>query len=91
MNKVLLVILFAVSFSVLLGSQDAFADTFAFSDDATGEEPQDIKSMVLLVASVGTQIAIFGLVGVIIAGAVGQTVWYIHRRKKSENSKSIYE
>lgn len=87
MNKILLAILFAVSFSVLLGSQDAFADTFAFSDDATGEEPQDIKSMVLLVASVGTQIAIFGLVGVIIAGAVGQTVWFVHkRRKKSENS-----
>ncbi len=91
MNKVLLAILFAVSFSVLLGSQDAFADTFTFSDAVTGGEPNDIKSSLLLVASIGTNVAIYGLVGVAIAGAVGQTVWYIHRRKKSENSKSIYE
>jgi len=87
LKKVLLAILYAVSFSVLLGTQDAFADAFTFSDSATAGEPDDIKSMVLLVASIGTNIAIFGLVGVIIAGTAAQAVWFVHkRRKKSENS-----
>ncbi len=86
LNKVLLAILFAVSFSVLLGSQDAFADTFTFSDAVTGGEPNDIKSSLLLVASIGTNVAIYGLVGITIAGVAGHAVWFVHRRRKSENS-----
>jgi len=82
LNKVLLAGLFAVSFSVLLGSQDAFADTFTFSDAVTGGEPNDIKSSLLLVASIGTNVAIFGLVGVAIAGAAAQVVWFLHKKKK---------
>jgi len=46
----------------------------------------DIDTTGLLVASIGTNPVITGLFAVTVAGVVGQAVWFIHRRKKSENS-----
>ncbi len=46
----------------------------------------DINTVSLLVASIGTNPIITGLVGITIAGVAGQAVWFVHRRKKSKNS-----
>jgi len=42
----------------------------------------EINSVSLLVGSIGVNPVITGLVGITIAGIVGQTVWVVHRRKK---------
>ena len=47
-----------------------------------GGELLDINSVSLLVASIGTNPIITGLVGITIAGISGQTVWFIHKRRK---------
>jgi len=46
----------------------------------------DIDTTALLVASIGTNPVITGLVGITLAGITGQAVWFVHRRRKSENS-----
>jgi len=46
----------------------------------------DIDTTSLLVASIGTNPVITGLFAVTVAGVIGQAVWFVHRRKKSENS-----
>ena len=46
----------------------------------------EINTLSLLVASIGVNPIITGLVGITIAGIVGQTAWFVHRRRKSENS-----
>jgi len=46
----------------------------------------DIDTTALLVASIGTNPIITGLVAVTLAGVAGQAVWFVHRRKKSKNS-----
>jgi len=47
-----------------------------------GGELLDINTVSLLVASIGTNPIITGLVGITLAGVAGQAVWFIHRRKK---------
>ena len=46
----------------------------------------DIDNASLFVAVIGTTPVLTGLVGITLAGVAGQAVWFIHRRKKSENS-----
>jgi len=46
----------------------------------------DINSASLFVAAIGVNPVITGLVGITIAGVAGQAVWFVHRRRKSENS-----
>jgi len=48
----------------------------------------EINSVSLLVGSIGVNPIITGLVGITIAGVAGQAVWFVHRRKKSENLNS---
>jgi len=38
------------------------------------------------VASIGTNPVIAGMFAVTVAGVVGQAVWFVHRRKKSNKS-----
>ena len=42
----------------------------------------EINSVSLLVGAIGVNPIITGLVGITIAGVAGQTVWFVHRRKK---------
>lgn len=44
----------------------------------------DIDTTSLLVASIGTNPVIAGLVGITLAGVAGQVAWFVHKRKKSE-------
>ena len=46
----------------------------------------EINSVSLLVGAIGTNPIITGLVGITLAGIAGQAVWFVHRRRKSENS-----
>ncbi len=46
----------------------------------------DIDTTSLLVASIGTNPVIAGLFAVTVAGVVGQAVWFVYRKKKSDNS-----
>lgn len=46
----------------------------------------EINTISLLVGAIGTNPIITCLVGITIAGVAGQTAWFVHRRKKSENS-----
>jgi len=46
----------------------------------------DIDTMSLFVGAFGVNPVITGLVGITIAGVAGQVVWFVHRRRKSENS-----
>jgi len=59
---------------------------FPMNMDMIGGELLDINSVSLLVGAIGTNPVITGLVAVTIAGVAGQAVWFVHRRKKSENS-----
>ncbi len=47
-----------------------------------GGELLDINTVSLLVASIGVNPVITGLVGITIAGVAAQAVWFVHRRKK---------
>ena len=51
-----------------------------------GGELLSINTIPLLLGAIGTNPIITGLVGITIAGVVGQTAWFVHRRRKSENS-----
>jgi len=51
-----------------------------------GGELLDINTVSLLVASIGVNPVITGLIGITLAGVAGQAVWFVHRRRKSENS-----
>ena len=46
----------------------------------------DIDNASLFVAVIGTNPVLTGLVGITLAGVAGQAVWFIHRKKQSENS-----
>ena len=46
----------------------------------------DIDNASLFVAAIGTNPVITGLVGITLAGVAVQAVWFVHRRKNSENS-----
>ena len=46
----------------------------------------DIDNASLFVAAIGINPVITGLVGITLAGVAGQAVWFVHRRKNSENS-----
>ncbi len=46
----------------------------------------EINTLPLLVGAIGVNPIITGLVGITIAGVAGQAVWFVHRRRKSENS-----
>jgi len=46
----------------------------------------DIDNASLFVAAIGTNPVLTGLVGITLAGVAGQAVWFVHRRKNSENS-----
>ena len=46
----------------------------------------DIDTASLLVAAIGTNPVITGLVAVTLAGVAGQAAWFIHRRKKKNSS-----
>lgn len=46
----------------------------------------DIDTTALLIASIDTNPVITGLVAITLAGVAGQIVWFVHRRRKSENS-----
>jgi hypothetical protein len=46
----------------------------------------EINTIPLLVGAIGVNPIITGLVGITLAGVVGQTAWFVHRRRKSENS-----
>jgi len=59
---------------------------FGLSMEAVGGAILDINTVSLLVGAIGTNPVITGLVGITIAGVAGQAIWFIHRRKKSENS-----
>jgi len=51
-----------------------------------GGELLAINTLPLLVGAIGVNPIITGLVGITLAGVAGQAVWFVHRRKKSENS-----
>lgn len=42
----------------------------------------DIDTTALLVASIGTNPVLTGLVGITLAGVMGQVAWFVHKRKK---------
>ena len=46
----------------------------------------DIDNASLFVAAIGTNPVLTGLVGITLAGVAVQAVWFVHRRKNSENS-----
>jgi len=46
----------------------------------------DIDNVSLFVAVIETNPVLTGLVGITLAGVAGQAVWFVHRRKNSENS-----
>ena len=52
-----------------------------------GGELLAIDTIPLLVGAIGVNPVITGLVGITIAGIVGQTAWFVHRRKKSKISE----
>jgi len=64
------------------------AKAFSFPIDMSivGGELLDINTVSLLVGAIGVNPVITGLVGITLAGIVGQAVWFIHRRQKSEKS-----
>ena len=43
----------------------------------------ETNTLPLLVGAIGVNPIITGLVGITLAGIVGQTAWFVHRRKKS--------
>jgi len=47
-----------------------------------GGELLAINTLPLLVGAIGVNPIITGLVGITIAGVAGQTIWFVHRRKK---------
>ena len=47
-----------------------------------GGELLEINTIPLLVGAIGVNPVITGLVGITLAGIVGQTAWFVHRRKK---------
>jgi len=59
---------------------------FPLSMSMIGGELLDINTVSLLVGAIGTNPVITGLVAITLAGVAGQAVWFVHRRKKSENS-----
>jgi len=46
----------------------------------------DIDNASLFVAVIGTNPVLTGLVGITLAGVAGPAVWFVHRKKNSENS-----
>jgi hypothetical protein len=46
----------------------------------------DIDTTALLVVAIGTNPVNTVLMGITLAGVAAQSVWFVHRRKKSENS-----
>jgi len=59
---------------------------FGLAMETVGGALLDINTASLLVAAIGTNPVITGLVAVTIAGVAGQAIWFVHRRRKSENS-----
>jgi hypothetical protein len=55
--------------------------------NAVGGELLDINTVSLLVGAMGVNPVITALMGITIAGIVGQTVWFVHRRKKNLQKK----
>jgi len=55
---------------------------FGIALGAVGGELLEINTVSLLVGAIGTNPVITGLVGITLAGIVGQAVWFIHKRKK---------
>ena len=51
-----------------------------------GGELLDINTASLLIGAIGVNPVITGLIGITLVGVVGQAVWFVHRRRKSENS-----
>lgn len=50
-----------------------------------GGELLDINTVSLLVGAIGVNPVITGLVGITLAGIVGQAVWFVHKRKKNNS------
>ena len=59
---------------------------FGITMQTVGGELLDINTVSLLVASIGVNPVITGLVGITIAGVAGQAVWFVHRRRNPKNS-----
>jgi len=59
---------------------------FGLAMEAVGGAFLDIDSVSLLVGAIGTNPVITGLVGITLGGVAAQAIWFVHRRKKSENS-----
>ena len=55
--------------------------TFPMQMGMIGGELLDINTVSLLVASIGVNPVITGLVGITIAGVAGQAIWFIHKRR----------
>ncbi len=55
-------------------------------DALVGGHLIDIDNASLFVAVIETNPVLTGLVGITLAGVAGQAVWFVHRRKNSENS-----
>jgi len=52
-----------------------------------GGQLLDINTLPLLVGAIGVNPIITGLVGITVAGIIGQAVWFVHRRKKNLQKK----
>ncbi len=48
-----------------------------------------IDTTAVLVAAIGTDPVVTGLVALTMAGVAGQTAWFIHRRKKQKLKQDI--
>lgn len=55
---------------------------FGIALGAVGGELLDINTASLLIGAIGTNPVITGLVGITLAGIVGQAVWFIHKKRK---------
>ena len=59
---------------------------FGIAMETVGGALLDINTLPLLVGAIGVNPVITGLVGITIAGITGQVIWFIHKKRKSENS-----
>ena len=65
---------------------EVIGDAIQGNCNVIGGNILEIDNYALFVAAIGTNPIITGLIGITLAGVAGQAVWFVHRRKNSENS-----
>jgi len=59
---------------------------FPMGMSMVGGIPLDIDTLSLFIGAIGVNPVITGLVAITMGGVAAQAVWFVHRRRKSENS-----